>query len=140
VTALADFILRQEGASQREVSILFTDDTGISHLNATHLGRSGPTDVLAFPMNAPGETPLHPEILGDVAVSAERAVLYAKERELDPQRELSLYLIHGLLHLLGYDDMDRNLTRLMRQREKYLLAQAAQHQLLIKIECTSDEQ
>lgn len=132
VTALGDFVLQREDASHKEVSVLFTDDAGISELNAKHLGRNGPTDVLAFPMSASGDAPLHPEILGDVAVSTERAVSYAEEHGLKVRDELSLYLIHGLLHLLGYDDVNNDRAKTMRRRESELLREARKRGLIIE--------
>jgi probable rRNA maturation factor len=133
VAALADFVLEREGSPEKEVSVLFVDDSQITELNRRHLGRNGPTDVLAFPMSREGEVDLHPEILGDVVVSAERAISYAREHALDPGEELSLYLIHGILHLLGYDDVDYAEARRMRRREKELLGEASKRDLLVKI-------
>ena len=133
VTGLGDFVLQRENASDKEVSILFTDDAGISELNARHLGRNGPTDVLAFPMGAAGEAPFHPEILGDVAVSTERAASYADEHGLRVEDEISLYLIHGLLHLLGYDDLAADQVRRMRRRENELLREARKRGLIIAV-------
>jgi len=132
VEALAEFVLQREGASEKEVSVLFVDDTEISELNARHLGRNGPTDVLAFPMSGEEHLNFHQEILGDVVVSVERAISYAKEHELKAENELSLYLIHGLLHLLGYDDVNETAARKMRRREKELLQEAGERGLFIR--------
>jgi len=132
VEALAQFVLRREGASEKEVSILFVDDRRISELNARHLAREGPTDVLAFPMSNPGDASLHPEIIGDVVVSAERALSYAREHRVRVDKELSLYLIHGLLHLLGYDDVKPADERKMRKRQRELLREADKERLLLK--------
>jgi len=133
VIALAEFVLEEEGASGKEVSLLFVDDTEISELNARHLGRNGPTDVLAFPMSEGEDVKFHPEILGDVVVSAERALDYAKDHGFKVNDELSLYLIHGLLHLLGYDDVDSSAQTKMRHREEELLRKAGQRRLLIRL-------
>jgi probable rRNA maturation factor len=132
VTALAEFVLQEEKAPEKEVSILLTDDAEISKLNARHLGRKGPTDVLAFPMDGGEQVNPRPEILGDVVVSAERAAAYAREHRLDIESELSLYLIHGLLHLLGYDDVSAGDAGKMRRREKELLHEAHERGLMIR--------
>jgi len=132
VTALAEYVLEKQGASEKEVSVVFVDDAEISDLNARHLGRNGPTDVLAFPMSEGEDVKFHPEILGDVVVSAERALDYAKEHGLKVNNELSLYLIHGLLHLLGYDDVNPSDETKMRGREEELLRTAGERGLLIK--------
>ena len=133
VVALAEFVLREEQSPEKEVSLLFVDDRSISELNAKHLGKNQPTDVLAFPMAQPGDAESPQGILGDVVVSAERAVQYAKENELRVEEELSLYLVHGLLHLLGYDDTEPGKNRKMRQREQELLHKADGMGLLIKM-------
>jgi probable rRNA maturation factor len=152
VTVLAEFVLTEEGASDREVSILFVSNREISDLNAKYLSREGPTDVLAFPMDAreeeegAGERPSlrggesdgprnHAGAwLGDVVVSAERALEYAGEHRLDPAEELSLYLVHGLLHLLGYDDADPRDRRKMRRRERELMQGARRRGILLRVE------
>ncbi len=131
VVALGELVLEEEGASGKEVSVLFDDDVGISELNERHLGRNGPTDVLAFPMGGVGKMSLHSEMLGDVVVSAERAVSYATERGLAVEDELSLYLVHGILHLLGYDDTDRQSRSKMKRREKELLGKAREREMTI---------
>ena len=137
VAALAEFVLTEEGASNKEVSILFVSNREITDLNAKYLSREGPTDVLAFPMHAgenDGPRNHAGAWLGDVVVSAERAVEYAQEHRLDPAEELSLYLVHGLLHLLGYDDADPRDRRKMRRRERELMQGARSRGILLRVE------
>jgi probable rRNA maturation factor len=85
------------------VAIVVMDDAEIAELNRAHLGRAGPTDVLAFPM---GE--YDPErrawLLGEIAVSFETAAREAAARRLPREQELARYAVHGLLHLIGYAD------------------------------------
>ena len=131
VAALADFVLQEEGASEKEVSLLFVDDAEISELNDRYLAKNGPTDVLAFPMSDAENVSFHTEILGDVVVCAERAVSYAKEHGLKVEDELSLYVIHGMLHLLGYDDTNKADAGKMKRREKELLREASKRGLTI---------
>lgn len=91
------------GCHDRELSILFTDDEGIARLNAQYLGREGATNVLAFSM-LEGSTPTDVgPMLGDVVVSVERALAEADEAGVSPEWAIDRLLIHGLLHLLGYD-------------------------------------
>ncbi len=134
VIALAESVLADEGASGKEVSVLFVDDAAISELNAKHLARTGPTDVLAFPMGESQDMTGHPALLGDVVVSAERALAYTEAHGADLCHELSLYLIHGLLHLLGYDDTNPTEEGTMRAKETELLRKASRQGLLIKRE------
>ena len=88
----------------QEVSILLTGDKDIRRLNQEFRSINQPTDVLSFPQNA-DEDPSIPEeiILGDIAVSLDIAKAQAKEHGLDFKEEIILLLIHGILHLLGYD-------------------------------------
>ncbi|MFO7776745.1 MAG: rRNA maturation RNase YbeY [Nitriliruptoraceae bacterium] len=96
-------------ASQRvpedmEVALLLVDRETITRLNATHMGQTGPTDVLAFPIDEPGESPPDaPSILGDVVLCPVVASEQAPEFGRSPREELRLLTVHGLLHLLGWD-------------------------------------
>ncbi len=86
-----------------EVSILFTDDTTISQLNKRYREIDGPTNVLAFPMSEPGSPKDSSGMLGDIVVSLDRAV--QESEDLGESLEETVYrlLVHGLLHLLGFD-------------------------------------
>ena len=87
-----------------EVSILLTDDADIQKLNQQFRDIDQPTDVLSFPQNAEEDPPIPGEIiLGDIAVSLDTAQAQAKEHGLTFEEEIILLLIHGILHLLGYD-------------------------------------
>lgn len=87
-----------------EVALLLVDRDTITRLNATHMGRSGPTDVLAFPIDEPGESPPDaPSILGDVVLCPAVASEQAPTFDRSPREELRLLTVHGLLHLLGMD-------------------------------------
>ena len=77
------------------LSLVYVDDREIASLNQRYLKHQGPTDVLAFPLD-PKE--------GEVVVSAETALNEAQQRGIEARGELLLYTIHGVLHLLGYDD------------------------------------
>ena len=97
-------IMSHLDCSNQEVSILLTEDKDIRQLNQEFRGIDQPTDVLSFPQNA-DEDPSIPEeiILGDIAVSLDIAKTQAKEHGLDFKEEIILLLMHGILHLLGYD-------------------------------------
>jgi len=137
VRRLAELVLEAEGApNELEVSIAFVDDAAIAALNERHLGHEGPTDVLAFPMQeGPHAKPVGeacPELLGDVVISVERAVSYCREHGGEPLEELALYLVHGLLHLLGYEDVGGPKHSRMRAREQALLRQAAEAGVVLR--------
>ncbi len=84
-----------------ELALLCVDRETIAALNAQHMGVEGPTDVLAFPIDLPGEsTAGEPALLGDVVLCPEVAARNAPDRARD---ELDLLVVHGILHLLGHD-------------------------------------
>ncbi|MEC7785520.1 MAG: rRNA maturation RNase YbeY [Nitrospinota bacterium] len=88
----------------QEISILFMKDDDIRKLNKEFRNVDKPTDVLSFPQNSE-EDPSIPEkiVLGDIAISLDKAKTQAKEHGLVFNEEIILLLIHGILHLLGYD-------------------------------------
>jgi probable rRNA maturation factor len=84
-----------------EVAVLLCDDEEIASLNQRFRGQAGPTDVLSFPYRSAGpDGRLH---LGDIAVSLETAARQARGVGWDLDREVKRLLVHGILHLLGYD-------------------------------------
>ena len=106
----------------QEVSILLTGNKYIRHLNQEFRSIDQPTDVLSFPQNA-DEDPCIPEevILGDIAVSLDIAKAQAKEHGLDFKEEIILLLIHGILHLLGYDhEISEQEEKKMRNKTREL--------------------
>ena len=102
---LAAFVLADRGVPESmELSVLAVDIDTMTRLNAQHMGSDGPTDVLAFPLDLPGETPPgEPAILGDVVLCPAVAQRQAVERGTAGEAELDLLLVHGILHLLGHD-------------------------------------
>ncbi|HUH07853.1 MAG TPA: rRNA maturation RNase YbeY [Egibacteraceae bacterium] len=112
---LADFVLSERAVPAfMELSVLCVDRDAIAELNARHMEVEGPTDVLAFPMDLPGETPPGaPAILGDVVLCPEVAENQAIERGKSPQAELDMLLVHGILHLLGHDHAEADERREM---------------------------
>jgi len=89
--------------SRAEVSILLLDDRAIAGLNAQYLKKAGPTDVISFPMHDGACPAIQPQLLGDIAISLETAERQAAERGVSFEEEMASLLIHGMLHLLGYD-------------------------------------
>jgi len=115
-------VLRREGCGLN-LEVVFVDADEIRSVNRRFLGRTGLTDVIAFPMadsfDAPGES-----ILGEVVVCVEKAVAEAKRRKLPLDREVLLYAVHGTLHLLGYDDHAPADVERMRAAESQALRSA----------------
>jgi probable rRNA maturation factor len=118
----------EELAAPYEVSLVFTDSETVRRLNRDYRGVDEPTDVLAFYMLPQGAADssfaLPPDgvtRLGEVIISYPQAVSQARERRHSTQRELALLIIHGILHLLGYDHEEPEEEREMRHREGELL-------------------
>ena len=102
--------------------MLLVDDRRIARLHADWLGVAGPTDVITFASAAAG--PPDGVLRGDIVASAETARRVARAVGWQPRQELAYYVIHGILHLAGYDDMTAADRRAMRARERVLLAAA----------------
>ena len=100
---VADLVLESLGFEEAELSVLLVSDRRIRQLNRHYLGRNRPTDVLAFAQWEGGGKRLHPGWLGDVVISAETAQGEAARQGGELSKELDLLLVHGILHLLGYD-------------------------------------
>ena len=86
-----------------ELSIVLVDDAQIQELNRQYLHRERPTNVIAFPMREGKFSALHPHLLGDLAISVETAHRQSNRFGLTSMEMVILLMIHGLLHLLGYD-------------------------------------
>lgn len=115
-------VLKDLGYPDAELSILITGDDEITTLNERYRGKKGPTNVLAFPMwKGPGPDP-ETGLLGDIVISADRA--REESRSIGEQVHETFYrlLIHGLLHLLGYDhEQSEKEARRMEEEQKRLL-------------------
>ncbi|HWE38364.1 MAG TPA: rRNA maturation RNase YbeY [Isosphaeraceae bacterium] len=120
LAALARRVLAGEGVGRAAISVALVDDATIHNLNRRHLGHDWPTDVISFVLSEPGE----PALAGELVVSAEMAATTARAAGADPAAELALYVVHGLLHLCGYDDRDEASAAAMRRREADVLAAA----------------
>lgn len=91
------------GCHNGELSVLFTDDQHMAQLNRRFLRRKGPTNVLAFPMSNGHASDDDFGMLGDIVLSVERAVHESKASDEPLEETIYRLLLHGLLHLLGYD-------------------------------------
>jgi probable rRNA maturation factor len=121
---LAAFVLeREEAPANVELSIAIVDLAEMEHLNGEYRGKEGPTDVLSFPCDDPCAVlgPGEPVTLGDVVIAPEVAEAQASEYGHTVEEELNLLLVHGVLHLLGYDHEDDAEAEAMQVRERSLL-------------------
>lgn len=116
-------VIKEEGRTARSLSIVLTDNRHIRDLNREYVGTDGLTDVISFSLEdldwRPGSH--NGGVNGEIIASAELALEQARARDLDPRAELLLYLVHGLLHLVGYADTNLEEARRMHEREDELL-------------------
>jgi len=105
-----------------ELSILIVDDQQIAQLNQDYLNRQGPTNVIAFPMREGRFAEIAPNLLGDVVISIETACQEGQSGGLAMQERFDQLLIHGILHLLGYDhENTKTEARKMEKKAQELL-------------------
>ncbi len=124
--------LAGEGVRFGSLDLIFVDEDRIAELNAEHMGKSGPTDVLSFPMDEPGAepdliesgdglipVPLH---LGDLVICPQVAERQAPDHCGQLEAELTLLVIHGVLHILGHDHAEEVESAAMVAREEVHMA------------------
>jgi len=122
--ALADAVMDAEGLPLAELGVVVTDDETIRELNREYAGDDTPTDVLAFSLRE-GEEFASPDgvlRLGEVIISYPTARRQAADAGIPVEREIEHLLVHGVLHLLGYDHAEPQEEDRMRARERDLLA------------------
>lgn len=110
ILQLVERVLKEE-QREGEVSILLTHDQRMKELNERYRQISSPTDVLSFPQNLP-------ELLGDIAISTEMAERRAIEEESSLIEVILILILHGLLHLLGYDHKEEKEGQIMEEKEE----------------------
>lgn len=126
---LAEFVLGRENVPDAaELSIALVSADEIASLNERYRGKEGPTDVLSFGCDDPciATEPGEPITLGDVIIAPEIAETQASELGTTVEAELNLLLVHGILHLLGYDHESDEDAEAMQSREATLLAAYAE--------------
>src|SRR3954469_16846653 len=111
LAGLVGRVLRHEEIERASISLALVDDATIHRINRTHLGHDWPTDVISFVLSEAED----PELTGELVVSAEMARDTAAEVGAEATAELLLYVVHGLLHLCGYDDTTREASAEMRR-------------------------
>ena len=134
IEEIALAILRALGQEDAEWIVTLVSDRKMTELNRQFRGKQGTTDVLSFPFDAAMAPPGMQPILGDVVISVERATLQAKERSLelraseyDLESELTFLLIHGALHLLGYDHVQPRDAQKMEKLEAEIFRSFSPH-------------
>jgi probable rRNA maturation factor len=117
LSGLARDALRGEGIDRAELSVSFVEADEIAELHERFMDEAGPTDVLSFPLGDVDVDENGVRLLGDVVVAPSEA---ERNNPEDPDAELRLLLVHGILHLLGYDhEEDGARTRMWERQERY---------------------
>ena len=127
LAALARRVLASDGVAPAQLSVVVTDDGTVQELNRRYRGIDAATDVLSFSLESSGDFPTPPgraAHLGEVVISYPMAARQARDAGHDVESELAHLLVHGVLHLLGYDHDSARDSRRMRAREEALLGAA----------------
>lgn len=120
----AEWLLQRLDLGGAELSLVLCDDAFIRPLNRDYRGKDAPTDVLSFAMQEGEDLLADDPVLGDLVISVETARRQAGEQGHDLGAELRVLLVHGLLHLLGYDhEVDEAEAAEMRAAEAKLLGE-----------------
>lgn len=126
-----------EGITEGEVALTFVNDEAIHELNREYRGIDRPTDVLSFAMNESLDEELDivyeleegeeldelTDVLGDIVISVERAQAQSEEYGHSLEREIGFLVVHGFLHLLGYDHQDTASEKVMMDKQEAALSQ-----------------
>lgn len=118
VARAVDAALTHGGRPEREVDVVFVDDARLASMHAEFLGDPSETDVITFDLgvdDGPGPD-------AELYVSVDRARRVAAERGVSVERELALYVVHGALHLVGFDDKEDSERARMREAERTVLS------------------
>jgi probable rRNA maturation factor len=122
IRLLAGSILDGESSNPGSaVTLVFVRDPAIREYNRTYLSKDRPTDVISFQAEADEEEFSDEYSVGDVIISVDRAAEYAEEHNIPVADELARYIIHGILHCLGHDDIDPGARRTMLRRQEMFL-------------------
>ncbi|HVO94685.1 MAG TPA: rRNA maturation RNase YbeY [Terriglobales bacterium] len=122
-------ILDLLGRSDTELSLALIGDREMQQLNAQYRGKNYPTDVLSFPVES--DAPLKKPLLGDVVICVDKAAEQARERRRTLDEEMVTLLIHGIVHLMGYDhEQSAKDAKIMTRLEKKILRQLCERELI----------
>ncbi len=108
-------VLNKEGKSAK-LSVAFVDNEEIKRLNKCYLDSNEVTDVISFPLSNNDDI-----LSGEIVISVEKAVEVANSKNSNVEGEIILYLVHGILHLLGYNDDNKKNAEIMHEKESEIL-------------------
>ena len=123
IQAVSEQVLSEMKQLDSQLSVLVCTDAFIHPLNQTYRNKDKPTDVLSFSQREGDFGFVEDSVLGDVIISLDTAKRQAVEKEHSVEKEMCILLIHGILHLLGYDHIDEGEAEIMEAKERELLDQ-----------------
>lgn len=132
VKQLVKEVILSEGETCDEVNVYFVDTPTICDLHEQFFNDPSPTDCISFPLDEKTEGEGDYRLLGEVFVCPETAIDYLTHHSGSVYDETSLYIVHGLLHLMGYDDIEDEDISLMREAEKWHMQNLENLSLLLK--------
>lgn len=109
-------VLKGKQSGNVSVSLVITDNRTIRETNRLFLRHNRITDVMSFPLSDDSDN-----LLGEIFVSAQKALQESRKRKIPAQQELLRYCVHGLLHLLGYDDTTLSKKKIMWEKQEALI-------------------
>lgn len=130
VERLVQAILAFKEISCEEIILHFVTIEAISSLHADHFNDPSETDCITFPMDSPTDKPCL--LLGELFVCPKMAIIQGNELGIDPYEECTLYIVHGILHLLGYDDIEEEDQKVMRHHEKRVMEYLKNQNLFLR--------
>lgn len=120
VKKIVSYLLTHEGITCDEVSVFLVTTKVICRLHEEFFNDKTPTDCISFPIDEIGQD-LSTSLLGEIFICPKTAINFAAKHQKDPYEETTLYIVHALLHLLGYDDMEPKAKAKMRRKEASLM-------------------
>lgn len=130
IEEIVNQVVEAEGQTAHEASVYLIDDAEMCKMHLDHFDDPSPTDCISFPMDDSSE--VHYRVLGEIFVCPKTAVTYAQQHNLDPYHEVTLYIVHGILHLLGYDDINEEDRLSMRAAEERHMSSIEQKGLILR--------
>lgn len=128
VKKLVTYLLQEMDVLSDEIILHFVTKKKIQQLHLQHFDDPTPTDCISFPIDSPQTR----GILGEIFICPKVALEYAEKKKMNPYEETTLYIVHGLLHLLGYDDLEKKAKQRMRRQEKKCLKMLSEKNLILK--------
>lgn len=122
VRRAAEAAMRDGEAPPSEISVVLSDDEHIRELNKHHRNMDKPTNVLSFPPARSKAPPGTPRFLGDIVLAFETIEREARDEDKPLENHITHLVVHGVLHLLGYDHEDEEEAELMENRERQILS------------------